>query len=83
MKNDLKMGNHEIATVVDNTRFSNREIEIIKLICMEMTNKQIAQNIHLSLRTVEWYKEQLLLKTDSKNMVGIVLYAIKNKIVNL
>lgn len=61
-------------------RFTERELEIIRLICQEYTNKEIAAAIHLSVRTVESYRENIQEKTGAKNTVGIVVYAIRHKI---
>jgi Response regulator containing a CheY-like receiver domain and an HTH DNA-binding domain len=61
--------------------FSDREIEIIKLICKQYSNKQIADYLSLSKRTIEGYREKILEKIDAINTVGIVIYALKNKII--
>ena len=60
--------------------FSEREIAIIRMICREFSNKQIAEELSLSKRTVEGYRETILQKIEAKNSVGIVVYAIKHKI---
>lgn len=60
--------------------FTGNEIEVIKLICKELSNKEISEIMHLSKRTVEGYREKILEKLDAKNSIGIVLYAIRNKI---
>lgn len=62
----------------DNGKFSEREVEIIKLISREFTNKQIAGMLSLSTRTIDGHKERILKKTKAKNSVGIVMYAIKH-----
>jgi len=60
---------------------SDIESEILKLICLEKTNQEISEIVFRSKRTVEWHKNNMILKTGSKNIVGLVKYAIKNKIV--
>lgn len=60
--------------------FTEKEVGIIKLICEELSNKEIGERMALSKRTVEGYREKILEKIDAKNSVGIVVYAIKNKI---
>jgi two-component system response regulator NreC len=60
--------------------FSDREVSIIKLICEGFSHKEIAHKLHLSTRTIEWHKNQLMEKLDAKNSAGIVVYAVKNKI---
>lgn len=59
---------------------SDREKEIIRLICMEWSNKQMAEKFNLSTRTIEGYRERILEKTKTNNTVGLVVYAIKNRI---
>ncbi|WP_010249823.1 response regulator transcription factor [Myroides injenensis] len=57
--------------------FSDKEIEIIKLYAMQYTVKQIAEMLNLSTRTIEKYKETLMQKTDSKNFIGVILFAMR------
>lgn len=61
--------------------FTTREIEILQQICQGLSNKEIANELHISLRTVESHKSKLLQKTDSKNSISLVMYAIKNNII--
>lgn len=56
---------------------SEREIEVVKLICKQMTVKEIADFLCLSPRTIETYKENIFQKTGAKNNVGIVFYALQ------
>lgn len=60
-----------------------RELEFLKLTCSEMTYKQIAEKMFLSPKTVENYREALFEKLEAKTRIGLVLYAIKEKIVIL
>ncbi|MEJ7913001.1 MAG: response regulator transcription factor [Chitinophagaceae bacterium] len=60
--------------------FTRKELEIIELICKESSNKEIAEHINLTIRTVEKYRERIHEKTGAKNVVGVVVYAIKNGI---
>ncbi len=59
---------------------SEREKEVLQLICKEMTTKEIAQILAISSSTVETYRERLLLKTGAKNMVGLAVWAVDNKL---
>lgn len=59
---------------------SKRELDVVKLLCQQFTSKQIAFSMGISPRTVENYKEKIQEKIDAKNMIGIVLYAIRNNI---
>ncbi|MFM8807153.1 MAG: LuxR C-terminal-related transcriptional regulator [Sphingomonadales bacterium] len=56
---------------------TEREIEIIKLICEQLTSKEIAAALGLSQRSVDAYRDVIQKKTNSKNMAEIVLYAVK------
>jgi DNA-binding CsgD family transcriptional regulator len=60
-----------------------RQTQVLKLICQQFTNKEIADALGLSIRTVDAHRDVLLKKTNSKNTVGLVLYAIKYKIIAL
>lgn len=57
-----------------------REIDVLKLICLEYTNKEIGDQLHISPRTVEGYRQSILEKTQSKNTAGIVIYAIEHQL---
>ncbi|QOG04035.1 response regulator transcription factor [Flavobacterium sp. MDT1-60] len=59
---------------------SPREIEILQLICQQKTTSEIADRLFLSPRTVEGHRNNLLLKTESRNIAGLVVYAIQNEI---
>ena len=59
---------------------THREIEILKLICKEYTNKEIADNLKISSRTVEGHRKSILEKIDCKNTAGMVIYAIEHKL---
>lgn len=64
-------------------KLSSRELEVLKLICKEHTNREIADILCLSPRTVDTYRENIFEKTGSKNAVGVALYAVKNKLYDL
>lgn len=60
--------------------FTDREISVISLICEEKTNKEIADKLNLSIRTIEGYRDKIQDKIKAKNAAGIVIYAIKHRI---
>ncbi|MFM2395224.1 MAG: hypothetical protein RLZZ546_3207 [Bacteroidota bacterium] len=62
---------------------SDREKEILKLICNEHTNKEIADFLYISQRTVEGHRNRILEKIDKKNTAGMVIYAIENNIIDV
>ncbi|MNJ85290.1 Response regulator protein VraR [compost metagenome] len=61
---------------------SHREIEVMKLLCEQYTNREIAEILKLSPRTIDTYRENLFVKTGAKNIVGIVRYAINNHLID-
>jgi DNA-binding NarL/FixJ family response regulator len=64
-------------------KLSDREAEVLFLICKGHSNHEIADALHISKRTVDKHRENLLHKTGSKNTAGLVIYAIKNSIVEV
>lgn len=65
------------------SQLSPREVEFLKYCCTELTYKEIAEKMFLSVRTVEGYRDSLFEKLELKSRSGLVIYAIKNQIVNL
>jgi DNA-binding NarL/FixJ family response regulator len=60
--------------------FSEKELSVIRYICQELSNKEIAFHLKLSVRTIEGYREKIQEKINARNTAGIVVYAIKNRI---
>lgn len=63
--------------------FSRRETEVLKLSCDGLPIKLIADKLCISDRTVEKYRASLMSKTKSKNIVEVLIYALKNNIVQI
>lgn len=59
-----------------------REMEVIKLICQELTAQEIASKLFISVRTVDGHRNNLLEKTGARNTAGLVIFAIKNNLVD-
>lgn len=64
-------------------KFTVRENEVIQLIFEQKTNKEIADALGLSIRTVESHRENIQEKTGAKNAVGVVIYALKHGMVSI
>ncbi|MCU7619127.1 response regulator transcription factor [Chryseobacterium sp. PBS4-4] len=62
---------------------SDREKEVVKLICKELTNQEIAEKLSLSPRTIESHRQRILDKIGAKNTVGLVIFAVVNGIYDL
>ena len=61
--------------------FTERELQVLDLICKELIAAEIADKLSLSARTVEGYKRSLLTKSKTRNVAGLVIFAIKNHLV--
>jgi two-component system response regulator DegU len=62
---------------------TRREVEILELICQELTMKQIGEKLFLSEQTVHTHRKNLMKKVSANNAVALVKYAIKTKIVSI
>jgi DNA-binding NarL/FixJ family response regulator len=62
---------------------TKREIEVLHHICRGMTNQQIADCLCVSIKTIDSHRTHLLDKTGSRNTAELVIYAIKNHLVEL
>ncbi|TDE45815.1 response regulator transcription factor [Flavobacterium rhamnosiphilum] len=67
----------------DEEHLTNREKEVLLLLCKQYNSNEIAEKLFISSRTVEGHRNNLLLKTECKNIAGLVVYAIQNEIVTL
>ncbi len=61
--------------VSESTFFTERELQILHLVCQECTNSEIAEELELSIRTIETHRRRMIDKTHSKTMIGVILYA--------
>ncbi|UOQ65988.1 helix-turn-helix transcriptional regulator [Hymenobacter volaticus] len=59
------------------TPFSNREVEVLRLVVADNCNQEIADKLCLSVRTVESHRRALLQKTGAKTLVGLVVQAVR------
>ena len=64
-------------------QLNEKELQFLKLACTEMTYKEIADQMYLSPRTIDGYRDVLFEKLNLKTRVGLVMYAIKNGIVQV
>jgi len=81
----VNIGNNKLKNVISETpvNLTKRETEILQQVCYGCTNHEIAEKLHISIKTVENHRNSLLSKTNSKNTVSLVMYAIKNKLIEL
>jgi len=76
LKNNFKPSFNE------NVDFTERELEVLKLICEEKTAAEIAKQIFLSPRSVEGIRQRLIEKIGVRNTAGIVMFAVKHGLAN-
>lgn len=67
----------------DKVSLTSREIEIVQLATREKCSKEIADSLNISTRTVEKHRKHIMEKTQSKNFIGVVLYALRNNLIKL
>lgn len=73
----------EPETIIDVKDLKPFEIEFLKLVTTELTYKEIAEAMSVSPRTVDGYRDQLFEKLNLKSRIGLVLYAVRNKIIEV
>ena len=78
LKKTPKIENTEL-----DTSFTKQEIKIIKLICQKKSNQEIAEELHLSVRTIEGHRYNICKKTKTNNSMDLIEYAIKGGILNV
>jgi DNA-binding NarL/FixJ family response regulator len=74
---------HEKTTPEQEFSLKENEITFIKLACEEKTYKEIADEMNLSPKTIDGYRQQLFDKLNIKNRTGLVIFALKNKIIEI
>lgn len=64
-------------------KLTEREVEILHYFCQGLTATEIADKVFRSIKTIEAHRSMLLEKTNTKNTINLILYAIKNKLVEI
>jgi len=80
----IQLSNKIQAPIISiNENISEREMTVLKLMCKQLSNTEIADKLFISTRTVEGHRNSLYLKTGVKNMAGLIIYAAKYKLIDL
>lgn len=96
MEGELYFSDEAVSTLVGNlnksdaerkresedSELTEREREVLKLICQEYTNKEIGDKLYISVRTVDSHRRNLLQKTGARNTAGLVRYAVEHNLLN-
>lgn len=72
-----------VNSVDEDYKFTERELEVLQYLCKGFTANEIAGKLFRSLKTIESHRSKLLEKTNTKNTINLVLFAIKNKVVEI
>lgn len=78
--NELDKKGSDIKNIIE---LNDKEVTFLKLACTELPYKEIAEKMFLSPRTIDGYRDDLFEKLKVKTRVGLVMYAIKNGVVNI
>jgi DNA-binding NarL/FixJ family response regulator len=73
--------NNEIP--ISSPNLSNREMEVLQMICKELTNIEIAQRLKISKLTVNTYRARLMQKAGVRKVIGLYKWALENKLIDL
>lgn len=75
------MVSKKITPVFNTVKLTTRDLDIITLVCKELNSREIAEKLCINHRTVDEHRNKLLKKIGVKNTAGLVMYAVKNKLV--
>jgi DNA-binding NarL/FixJ family response regulator len=78
-----KQNNIKLYNSSDDISLSEREIDILKLLWEEKSNREIAEQLYLSVRSIEKIRQDMKEKTGAKSTIGLLKYAINKKILGL
>ena len=69
--------------IINKIGLSKRELEVLKYICMGLTNKEIAEKLFLSKRTIDRHRTNIMYKTNANNTAKLVAFAVKHNLIEL
>jgi DNA-binding NarL/FixJ family response regulator len=76
-------GRKNITTPIGNAGLTDRELEVLQQICLGLNNEEMALKLFISPKTIKSHRSNIFEKTGCKNTPGLILYAVKNKIVEI
>lgn len=83
LQNLISKLSHTTESINEISLLTERELEIVSLVCQGLSNIEISEKLYLSKRTVEKHRANILEKTNCRNTASLVMYAIKNRIVKI
>ncbi len=79
--NTLK--DHDFTAEYKLLRLTERETAILKLICEDKSNEQIATHLNITINTIKFFRKSIYEKTNEKSVIGLIKYAIKTGIISI
>ena len=79
----INIGKPKRSSSDTSSEFTDRETEVLQLLCNGLATNEIAEKISLSPKTIDSYRSKLIAKTNTKNTVSLVIYAIKNGLISI
>lgn len=83
LQEELLENNKKVKSKFDEDYLTSREKDVLILICKQYSTLEIAEKLFISPRTVDGHRNNLLLKTESKKITGLVVFAIQNGIITI
>lgn len=83
LANELAKTSENNSSEVDSIKFSDVELNIIKLLCQNKLSKEIALALNLNIRTIEYHRFQIMKRTKSKKVSDLILYSLRNNLVKV
>ena len=77
----LRQGRTNVISTDD--ELTGREMDVLRLICRQLTAEEIGEQLFISSKTVNGHRNNLLQKTGSRNITGLVMYAVRNGLVEV
>ncbi|WP_139956249.1 LuxR C-terminal-related transcriptional regulator [Flavicella sediminum] len=83
------MRNHHVKKKIihqkkeSNTLFTKRELQVLELVCLQKTTQEISEELYVSPRTVEGHRNSMMVKTGSKNVAGLIVYAFQHNLIDI
>lgn len=75
--------NYKMLTHQEKIELTPREKQVLELIVQEYSSWEIAEKLHISKRTVDTHRMNIMQKTDSQTLIGLIKYAIRHNILNI
>lgn len=70
-------------SIISEKKLTERELQVVSMICKAMTSQEIANQLFISVRSVEAHRRSIMEKTYSQNVIGVVLYVLKRGLISL